>query len=597
MKKIIFVSLLFLMFAATNSCKKNFLDKTPDEDMTIDSVFASRQYAERFLTSAYFNLPEEISFNDWWGRNPFVGASDEMEITWTYPFSHQMTSGAWNASNIARDIYHFNMEGLRKVNIFIENIDKTPFNEKPEQKEIFKGEATFLRAFFHFLLLRTLGPIPIADHSYKPDEDFSKIRRASFDESVAFIVKDCDAAASKLPMKVQTPSVDLGRATKAAALALKARVLLYAASPLFNGNPDYANLKDQDGKNLFAPNYDAQKWQIAAAAAKDCIDQVEAAGYHLYYSATKDPMRNYYELFIKRWNDEILFARNQGVWDHQERCTSPNGMGGWSGYCPTQEQVDAYQMADGSTPITGYNSDGTPIINAASGYQETGYATIAGKYYPDKIRNMYANREPRFYASINFSGQNWRGRRIEFWNTGLDGRAKGGPDYTATGYLMKKFSDEDVDIVQGRFTMKTWNYFRLGELYLNYAEALNESQGPIADVYKYVNAIRTRAGMPSLPSGLGKDAMREKIHHERRIELAFETHRYFDEHRWKIAQVNDNKNFYTMNIGAGTSLQDDAFYKRIFFKKRVFETPKHYLWPIPQTEIDKTPTLTQNPGW
>jgi len=599
MKRIFLYITVFTFFLALNGCTKDFLDKTPDEDLTLDQVFAQRQYAERFLTSAYFTLHEEISFNDWWGRNPFVGASDEMEITWTYPFAHVMTSGAWSPQNIEENIWRFDWEGMRKVNIFLERIDQTPMSEA--EKNIWKGEAYFLRAFFHFFQVRIHGPIPIMDRAATLDDDFAAIKRRPYKEVVDFIVADCDRAASLLlPSYISGATEDrtqLGRPTKSSALALKARMLLYAASPLWNGNPEYTDFTDQDGLKLFA-EYDPQGWQKAADAARDVITAAEAAGYGLYTSTNNDPMRNYQELFYVRHNKEVLFARNMGNWDHQERCTSPNGMGGWSGYCPTQELVDAYEMADGSTPILGYEANGQPIINPESGYRETGYAEEAHPkgYHLDQIRNMYVGREPRFYAAINYSGAFWRERRIEFWNSGLDGRSRSAVDHSVTGYLMKKFSEESVRIPQNIFTQKTWIYFRLGEQYLNYAEALNEAQGPVADVYKYVNAIRNRSGLPELPEGLTQDEMREKIRHERRIELAFETHRYFDTRRWLIAEETDNKDFYRMTVDKGTHLQDDEFYERSILKRRVFEK-KHYLWPIPQSEINKTPTIIQNPGW
>lgn len=599
MKKRIIYSLFIASSVLLAGCSKGFLDKTPDEDLTLDQVFEQRQYAERFLTSAYFTLHEEISFNDWWGRNPFVGASDEMEITWTYPFAHVMTSGAWSPQNIEENIWRFDWEGMRKVNIFLENIDRTPMSES--EKDRWKGEAYFLRAFFHFYQVRLHGPIPIMDRASTLDDDFTQIKRRPYTEVVDFIVADCDRAAAMLPPSyISGPTEDrtqLGRPTKSSALALKARMLLYAASPLWNGNPDLTGFVDQDGLQLFA-NADAQRWQVAADAAKAVIDEAASAGYGLYRATNNDPMRSYQELFYIRHNREVLFARNMGNWDHQERCTSPNGMGGWSGYCPTQELVDAYQMADGSTPIVGYGANGQPILNPESGYRETGYTTDAHSlgYHPDGIHNMYVGREPRFYAAINYSGAMWRERRIEFWNSGLDGRTRSAVDHSVTGYLMKKFSEESVRIPQNIFTQKTWVYFRLGEQYLNYAEALNEAQGPVSDVYFYVNAIRDRAGLPPLEEGLSQTEMRERIRHERRIELAFETHRYFDTRRWLIAEETDNKDFYRMTVDRGTHLQDDSFYERSFLKRRVFEK-KHYLWPVPQSEINKTPTIIQNPGW
>lgn len=210
---------------------------------------------------------------------------------------------------------------------------------------------------------------------------------------------------------------------------------------------------------------------------------------------------------------------------------------------------------------------------------------------------MYVNRDPRFYASINFNGKEFKGRQLEWHNFGADGRGNEGRDYNCTGYTMNKYVDQEVNIAQNIFSLKTWILFRLGEQYLNYAEALNEAEGPVSDVYKYVNMIRDRAGMPPLPTGLSKDQMRERIWRERQVELSFETHRYFDCHRWKIAHQTDNGPIWGLNISEGTSIQDDAFYERTVNEVRVFKTPVHYLFPIFQTEMDKNPGLVQNPGW
>jgi len=253
-------------------------------------------------------------------------------------------------------------------------------------------------------------------------------------------------------------------------------------------------------------------------------------------------------------------------------------------------------MANGSTPIIGYNADGTPIINGASGYSETGFAATAGKHYPAGVYNMYVGREPRFYASINFNGQQWRGRQLEFWQGGKDGINVSKVDYCCTGYLLRKTADEGVDVINGKGGMKEASIlFRVGSLYLDYAEALNEAEGPVDDVYKYVDAIRKRAGLPGLAKGLDKDKMRERIQHERQIELAFEAgHRYFDCHRWKIAEKTDNGYMHGMNITATNKV--DYSKRSTVGDSRVFEK-KHYLFPIPQSEMDKRIGLVQSPYW
>jgi len=576
------------------SCGKNFLEKEPDENLDLEKIFSERQFAEGFLTSAYNNIPTMLDVSQWEQRNPFTGASDEMEITWTGAYSHLLNSGAWSPADYYPDIWGFMYEGIRKVNLFLEHVDEVPMDDV--EKNRWKGEATFLRAFFHFMLVRIYGAIPVVDHSIALSDDMSTIRRQPVDQVVAFIVSECDKAYALLDWHVD--AVKYGRITKPAALALKEQALLYLASPLFNGNPDYTRLVDDQGVRLF-PDYDAERWRRAAIAAKDCIEQAEANGYGLYRSADDDPVKNYAEIFLVRYNKEVLLPRNAGIHSHFERCANPTGYGGYSIYCPTQELVDAYEMRNGEQPINGYNADGSPIINTASGYTETGYATVAHpkNYYLAGVSNMYVDRDPRFYASISFNGAAWKDRRIEFWYTGIDGRQRAGSDYCISGYLMRKMVSPTTNIPQNIFGLNTWVHYRLGRVYLDYAEALNESEGPVPDVYKYMNAIRDRSGMPPLPVNLSKEQMRERIRHERRIELAFETDRYFDTRRWKIASSIDSKEIHGMNIQGGNNLQDDAFYRRTVIEKRVFVAPKHYLWPIQVGEIEKNPALVQNVGW
>lgn len=597
MKKNLIISCLFTaLVVGFTSCQKHFLDEIPAENFTVDSIFSNHDYAQAALTTVYNALPQNQLYLSPFNVMAFTGCSDEMEMPWPEKYNITMIAGAWNPSDYAVAAYwDNNYNAIRKANLFLDNIAKTPMDQTEKSRWI--GEAHFLRAFFYFLLFRLYGPVPVIDHVVSTDAIFSKFERMPLQQVADFIVRDCDTAASLLPM-TYTADED-GRATKAAALALKSRLLLYMASPLYNGNPDYANLTNKDGTHLFPASYNKDKWQQAADAAKICIDECEAAGYHLYYSPDSDPEHSYQELFLDNWNSEVLFARNEGnTWDANDlnRSAFPNGMGGWGGLSPTQELVDAYQMADGQDPILGYNADGSPIINPQSGYTTTGFANQPGKYWPSNISNRYVNREPRFYASINYNGARWAGRRVEFWLTGLDGLSGHGRDHCVTGYLMKKGIDSTINIPQGKWVTTTWIYFRLGEQYLNYAEALNEAQGPVSDVYRYVDAIRTRAGLPPLTTGLSQDQMREAIHHERRIEMAFEMQRYFDCRRWKTAASIFAGQFHGMDINAGHSLQDPAFYVKTVTSNRVF-TKKDYLWPIPQGEIDKDPSLVQNPGW
>ncbi|MDP4276354.1 MAG: RagB/SusD family nutrient uptake outer membrane protein [Bacteroidota bacterium] len=605
MKQKIIYLLSIIALTVMSSCA-DYLDKTPDEDITLEETFGQRLYAERFLTDIYSYLPEEIHGNDDNSRNPFDGAADEMELVWTYPYSNVMNTGGWNATNVYRTgMWQANYLAIRKANIFLANIDKTPMNndnikEGEAAKNRWIGEAIFLRALYHFFLVRTHGPIPIVDYVMTPNMTFTSLQRDPINKCFDFIASECDKAAALLPPK--RDDTERCRATKAACLALKARALLYKASPLFNGNPDYKDIVRKDGVRLF-PDADSTYWADAAKAALECINFCESNGYALYKASSGKPFDTYTELFTNMWNVEDIFGRNMGTWNHQERLMTPNGFGGWSGMNPTQELVDAFEMADGSTPILGYNeSDGgkvkTPIINPASGYTETGYAAEndPNGMWLKGVSNMYVNREPRFYACIHFNGKFWRTRQIQFYYSGKDGLKNSSLDYSSTGYCMSKYSDKNFNCATlTGATAKTWFYFRLAEQYLNYAEAINEAEGP-AKAYYYVNQIRERAGLKDLEKGLSKPEMRERIHHEREIELCFETHRYFDCNRWKISETTCNTWIHGMNIGEGTKLNDDRFYIRTAREKRVFEK-KHYLWPIPQTEVSAAPSLLQSPFW
>jgi hypothetical protein len=526
----------------------------------------------------------------------FTGASDELEMPWPEKYSQRMIAGAWNSTDgPVLTFWDTNYKAIRSANLFLKKIQNTPMDESERQQWI--GEVHFLRGFFYFLLLRMYGPVPIIDHVIPLNSNFRKYKRTPLKKGVKFIVQDCDTAISKLPMTYDHRYN--GRATKAAALALKERVLLYMASPLWNGNSDYNDLTNKDGTHLFPTTYKKERWQKAANAAKRCITESKAAGYHLYYSDDRDPVHSYEGLFLDNWNKEILFALNEGnTYNANDfnRGAFPHSYGGWGGYSPTQNLIDQYQMANGKSPITGYKSDGTPIINTKSGYKEKGFTNKTGKYWPSGISNMYVNREPRFYASINYNGAMWKGRRIQLWFTGADGLKSASRDHCVTGYLIKKFVDPEVNIPQGEWSTITWIYFRLGGIYLDYAEALNEAQGPVHDVYAYVDSIRTRAGLSGLPKGLSQDQMRKAIHHERRIEMAFGIRRYFDARRWKTAKKYFAGKMYGMNINAGNSLQDPAFYQRKVTSDRIFTT-KDYLWPIPQSEMNRNHNMVQNPGW
>ncbi|MBE6236914.1 MAG: RagB/SusD family nutrient uptake outer membrane protein [Bacteroidales bacterium] len=595
------------LVAVLCSACDSYLDKGPEENLSIEQTFTERAYVERWLYNIYSGMPLEMNFHRDSYRNPFVGGCDEMEVT-----TGTAACNLINTSSVS-SVNDFGTWGqtayfARRCNLFLEHIHLTPLEES--EREEWKGEVHFMRAFYNFLALREYGPIPKYDKSLNIGADFKQIERASFDEIVEFIVDDCEKAIEVLPARREFNYY--GRATAAAAYALRSRVLLYAASPLYNGNPAYTSLKSKSGKPLFS-DYSKEKWTRAAEAAKECIDFCEGrlegttAEYALYESATNDPVKTAQELFMNNWNDEVLFAVNVGMNLLFEQSVDPVSSQGFSLYSPSQQMVDSYRMLNGEMPFetdengnVTYDENGNPNV-VSSSYTETGFAKSASAsgWYPANISNMYVGREPRFYAHINYCGSQWKGKTLQMWSTGLDGIKTAGANHSKTGYLMKKFADEGA--VTGSATPilsnRSWIFFRLGEIYLNYAEALNEAEDtPNADVYEYLNAIRKRGGIPELSGTYSQAQMRTLIRQERRVELAFETHRYFDVRRWKIAEKTENGPLYGMNINAGTSQVDPVYYKRTVVENRKFDE-RNYLFPINKDEIEKVPNIIQNPGY
>lgn len=611
MKNIKYLLFLLIPIGICASCE-SFLDKQPTGDLSLDDVFSNRVYAQGFLSNIYHRLPYESNVSDMWNEhrfngNPFAAGSDEMEIAFGGSYTHFLNSGAWNSSNIsACNIWEQSYIAIRECNLFLERLQEIPTSQV--EKNSWEGELYFLRAYFHFMLMRTHGPIVLLEHSLKTDENFTQYKRSPIQKCAQFISDDCDRAINLLSGYPQRAHNDLGRITLMAPLALKSRVWLYAASPLWNGNPDYETFLNVDNEQL-VPSGSPDKliWEKAADAALECITIAEANGHGLYYSSSNDPYDNYFNIWQEYYNKEWLFWKHEGEYRHVDQCADPISFpSSASIYNPTQDLVDAYEMADGTTPILGYLDEERlqPIINPASGYSEDHFVNDAeraldpsGRYYPTGIWSMYANREPRFYASINFCLQEWKESSLQFFYRGKDGRGSAGSDYCKTGYLMRKLVDESYRSAnRDVYRPKIFVYFRMAEIYLNYAEALFESQGDIPLVRQYVNLIRERSGLPNLPLELTTEELREKIHHERRIELAFESHRWFDVRRWKKPEYM-GKSISGMNIMDGKTKSDPKFYIRTKIEDRVFEK-QHYLFPIPQDEINKNiQNLVQNPWW
>jgi hypothetical protein len=357
---------------------------------------------------------------------------------------------------------------------------------------------------------------------------------------------------------------------------------------LYNGNKDLAGFQNPEGTSLINQDYDETKWKKAADAAKAVID---LNLYDLYTDADNNPIESYKGVLLEPWNVETIFARKQNSLTSEDVHSNPRQAGGWNGMAPTQEIVDAYLMKDG-LPIQNES-----FASASPLYSETGFT--------DDIYNMYINREPRFYASITYNNSLWDGGSLDsptpinFEVSGPNSATGHVTDWSKTGYLLRKNVSPYTNAGSGGTGEAFYRplvLIRLGEVYLNYAEALNEYDPGKGDILLYLNKIRERAGVPlygiDIPVPETKDKMRDAIWRERRIELAFEYHRWFDIRRWKVAEKYVGHDMHGMNVFA----DGDEFYQRVVAQERVFR--KAYYWfPIRQYELDRGKLIVQNPGW
>lgn len=628
MKKVYYIFVYALLLT---SC--DFLDIVPKEVVMEEDVWTNIKNAEKALARIYNAMPNDIMSDDIWG------ASDEAWHHWenNNQTSWKYNTGSWGPTDNPFGNWGGRYQDIRKANLFIENIESVPLpgdqqEYYQERVPIFKAEARFLRAYFYFDLLKKFGAVPLITSSVKDMNNTSatQIGRNSVDEIVNFIVNECDDVKHILKVDYTDEPTQTGRVTKGAALALKCRTLLYAASPLLNGNKLYAGVINNDGKQLFNQVYDREKWKLAADAAEELLEMVDAGVYELYQPNPSNPVDNYAQLFYTREWKEMILAYSVGNGNGFEANHFPNGypFNGLGKMSVLQELVDAYETS------TGY-----PITDPRSGYDEKGFWSGEmwdGMAYSavKNVSTMYQNRDPRFYASIYFQYCNWvlsrHKRPVKFAYYGNRDYKNDDSDawpwamgtHNMTGYGIRKWNSPEVDILNGTGTARrNTPLFRLAEVYLNYAEALNEYlEQPDERVYKAINKVRERVKMPSLPikgrqEDLTKEGMRERIRNERRVELAFESHRFYDVRRWMIAgdhngvKGTDNGTVYGMNNRpsqeeleatgldwkseeAGTAV----FYKRTPMQTRVFQD-KHYLFPIPKTEIDKNPNMKQNYGW
>lgn len=589
-KVILVVSCVLLV----SGCSK-YLDQVPNDRITIEEVFRKKGPSEQYLANIYSYVNDEA---DQWNNNPWLGNCDEGDITWSKYNTYALNIGNISAGNALYDKWGYYYNGIRAATYFIAHIDENIEIRSLNGQTLidqYKAEARCLRAYYYFLLMRQYGPVVLAgDSVLAPDAPAAELQlpRSPYDDCVNYVSAQLDEAAAVLPlvpsMNGQASDLAFGRATRGTALAIKSRLLLYAASPLYNGNTDLAGFKSQSGTGFISQSYDKEKWKKAADAAKAVID---LGLYSLYKDPSGDVMKSLQGVFSQAWNNEQIFSRkSNGLGDWDVNCM-PRQAGGWCGVAATQEQVDAYFMKDGKS------------IKTSALYSEKGFTDVAGV----SVFNMYMNREPRFYRDVTynnsiFQGGNMSGAApISFFVSGPNGKNGHPTDWSKTGYLIRKNVAPQTNAGSGGTGQKQERpiiIFRLGEIYLNYAEALNEYSPGSPDIVNYINQIRQRAGIPlygtgadALPLPASQQEMRDKIRAERRVELAFECHRWFDIRRWKIA-ADVMGDVHGMNINK----DGNDFFNRVVSASHLFRQAS--IWfPISQYEMDRGKMIVQNPGW
>lgn len=604
MKKIsLFIISAVTLSIGVSSCSK-YLDQVPDDVLTEDKIFQSRANTEKALANIYNFLPNELTqrFNgsDNNRSGPWTAGSDEAKYTWDFNYANNLNQSVWSRTDgTVNRIYTDFYKAIRNATYFIAHIDSATNEVKPEDKVRWKAEARALRALYYYFLVRTYGPmVMMGDDIVDVSTSGPELNRARshFDTCINYIVSELDIAAPDLLNTIGSKNDQLGRITMGAAKAYKAQALMLAASPLWNGNPDYANFKNKDGSMLVSTQYDASKWERAVTALEDFLTAFVPSRYKLYTVSNADPFVAAYlscrNVMTADWNDEWIFARsmsgNNMQYDRTPKHVGTIGSlqgGGANGV--TQTMVDAYFMRNG-----------LPIDDDGSEYVTSGFSNFKAPFDPStrSTFNQWVNREPRFYVGVTYNNSYWLNQNNTSLVTNMEyngnsGRIQSTSDVTPTGYIVRKNVATNGDA-------RGCLYLRLAQIYLDYAEALNEFSPGDAKIVTYLNYVRERAGIPligsaDIPVPATQADMREAIRRERRVELAFENVRFFDTRRWKIAEVTDNGPFYGMNLEANGT----AFYAKTLLETRIFKKERDYLFPIPNTQVLINDAMVQNPGW
>lgn len=652
MKKIIKSSILALTLSfGLVGC--DFFEEMPGVQLDLDDTFANYSKTEQFLNNIYSYAADDntgerfyTSYADRYG-GIWMAGSIEANWSWDWHNSHK-----WNLSQTSPSSdyvtfwYDHFYQGINKASIFIQRVDGNPELSETEKK-VWKAQARGMRALYYFHLFRLYGPIVIlGEEPVDTGAELSSLLRArnTVDECVKFMTEEFDAAAKDLPARYT--GVNYGRIDAGACKAYKAKILLYAASPFYNGNTDLASVKNTDGTNLFPQEEDASKWETAKAAFEDFFNEYGAnyALHEVYTGGKYDPYESYRQvttgceltskenIFIREvWHGELNYA----VTPYHNGYRNGYGIDGGLGLGTSQEMVDLFftdkgLRIDDDLDYKDYGLNTTPSAEYYGWDEDYNDPVVPTRNYFKQNTNLtlkqWANREPRFYVCVTYNGSTWLNTETtagevttELYYNGNSGNAVASHDCPYTGYGMRKTARSSKEA--GRDNHFSCN-LRLAEMYLGYAETLSAT-GDFDGAMEYVNKVRRRAGIPEY--GEGKDGngydrisypknrtdVDNRIRRERMVELCFESARFFDVRRWKIANGESDVNgqgdgwvyptYHTGGEGGdlhGLDYRSDPpqFFQKVVMQTRTFE-PRHYLMPIPDAEVRRNPLMVQNYDW
>lgn len=547
-----FKKYIVMICAAVALAGCDFLELEEDTTMPKEEAYAYFDNLKKLGTYVYTFLPQDFGAI---GNATRDAATDNAVYTWEYNNVYDMYNNAWSPTNTIDDSFNY-FTAIRSACSFLENFSleelerfkwEDSYKDNVKQCEMLVHEVRALRAFYYLELAKRYGDLPLLTRTYS-EEEINEVEKSSFGEIIDFVVAECDAVAPELPVTQKDFYNETGRVTRGMVMAVKSRALLYAASKWHN------------------PEGNKELWKKAAVAAYDIIRQ----NWYSLPAIDKDPLyhANGGNEVLK--SAQLIFERRNGDDNAFEGFNLPIGFeGGNSGNTPTQNLVDAFERADGK-PFD-WND-------------------------PQQAANPYADRDPRFYKTIVYNGATLMKTKVETFEGGKNAYPLEGA--TLTGYYLKKYINETVSLSPVQPVKKPHHFilFRYAEVLLNYAEAMNEWQGadytdkdcPIS-ARQALNLVRKAAKMPDV-SDTG-DSFTKRLRNERRVELAFEDHRFWDIRRWKTGEVV--KDIYGVKIQRVDGVD---VYTPVKVQQRVWED-KMYLFPIPIKEYYKNPKLGQNPGW